>query len=128
MTYLKSLLLSAIAVFFPIKAMLVAAFVLAFMDLILGLLAAKKQGQRITSSGLKRTVAKIFLYELAILMSYVAETYLLDGFMPVTKLVSGFIGVVELKSAMENLDIINGSPMFAALIAKLVSTEDKKLK
>jgi hypothetical protein len=126
MSYLKSLALAVIAVFMPIQPMLVAAFALASVDLVLGILSAKNQKQAITSQGLKRTVAKIFLYELAILMSYVAEHYLLNGLMPVTKLVAGFIGAVELKSILENLDILNGSPIFAAAINKLSDAENHK--
>ncbi len=77
MKYIKLLGLSILGIFAPIKPMLLAAFSLALLDLILGIMAAKKQGQRITSAGLKRTVGKIFLYELAIMVSYVGETYLL---------------------------------------------------
>ena len=128
MEYLKALLLSILAVFIPIQPMLIAAFVLAATDLVLGVLASRKQGRPITSSGLKQTVAKIFLYETAILMSYVAEHYLLNDLMPITKLIAGFIGAVELKSGLENLDLINGSPVFASVIAKLIKTENEKLK
>ncbi len=126
--YLRSLLIAVLAVFAPIKPMLIATFVLATVDLITGILAARKQGETITSGGLKRTVGKIFLYEAAILMSYVAETYLLGGIMPVTKLVAGMIGATELKSILENLDIINGSSLFTTLVSKLVNSENNNVK
>jgi len=126
--YLRSLLLAVLAVFAPIKPMILATFVLASVDLVVGILAARKQGHQITSSGLKRTVGKIFLYEAAILMSFVAETYLLGNVMPVTKLVAGMIGATELKSVLENLDIINGSSLFTAMVSKLVNSENNKVK
>jgi len=128
MKYIKLLGLSILGIFAPIKPMLLAAFSLAILDLILGIMAAKKQGQRITSAGLKRTVGKIFLYELAIMVSYVGETYLLNDWLPISRIMCAFIGSVELKSIFENLDIINGSPIFATIISKLVSSEEKKLK
>jgi hypothetical protein len=128
MRYLQSFVLALLAIIAPIKPMLIAAFVLAGVDLVLGLMVSRKKGVLITSSGLKRTVAKIFLYELAILMSYIAGTYLLDKMFPVTKLVAGFIGAVELKSILENLDILNGSPLFTTIITKLASVQNDKLK
>lgn len=125
---LNLLMLSIIAVFVPIQPMLIASLVLAIVDMIFGIGAAIKQKQPITSKALARTIGKVFLYEVALMVSFVAETYLLQGIMPVTKIVAGFIGAVELKSIFENLDIINGSSLFGTIVAKLIQSEEDKLK
>jgi hypothetical protein len=127
MAHLKTLFLVVISLFAPIQSIIIAALVLTSVDMITGILAARKQGIPITSSAMKRTVGKIFLYELAIMISFIAEKYLLQGIMPVSKLVAGFIGATELKSVLENLDIINGSSLFASLVSKLAQSENRKL-
>lgn len=123
--YLEALTLSALAVFAPIQASLLALLVLIFADLVTGLMAAKKQGIPITSSGLRRTISKIFVYETAILMGYLAEHFLLSDFIPITKLITGTITLVELKSLFENLDLISGSQLLKSIIDKLGSKNDR---
>ncbi len=124
---LKTLAITVLSIFLPIQPLIVAAFVLITADLVVGILAARKEGIPITSSGIKRTVGKILLYELAIIISFIAEKYLLSDLMPVSKLVAGFIGATELKSILENIDILNGSSLFKTLVNKVVQKQDTKL-
>lgn len=119
--FLHSLLISTLAVFIPIQAALITVGVLTFSDLILGLMAANKRGEKITSAGLRRTMSKLFIYEVGVLLAFLCETYLMGGFMPIAKIVSGLIGTIELKSCFENLDEIYGSNLFAMIISKLGS-------
>lgn len=126
MRYLEGLALSAIAVFAPVKAVIITVGVLIVADLVVGLLAARKRGEAIGSAGLRRTVTKAFVYEAAVMLGFLTETYLTGASIPITKLVSGFIGVVELKSILESLDELNGTPLYAALISKLGSQNDNK--
>lgn len=121
MRYIEALIISAAAVFAPIEASLIAMLVLTLSDMITGILAARKANIVITSSGLRRTVSKIFVYELAVLMAFMAEKYLLSDVIPLSKLCTGLITLVELKSLFENLDIIYGQPIFKTLIDKLGS-------
>ena len=120
--------LTLLAVFAPIKAIMITVGVLIISDLILGTVAAKKRGEVITSAGFRRTVVKGFVYQSAIILGFLTEKYLLDGAMPVSKIVAGLIGLVELTSCLENLNAINGSPIFKKLIEKLGSQNDKDLK
>jgi hypothetical protein len=124
--YLSALLISIAAVFAPIKAIFLVTGILIFTDLIIGVLAARKKGEKITSAGLRRTVTKIFVYNVAVALGFLIEKYMLDGFIPVSKIASGLISVVEFTSILENLNTINGSPIFAKLIEKLGSINDKK--
>jgi phage-related holin len=124
--WLTGALVSSMAVFAPIKAVILVTGLLIFFDLITGIWAAKKKGQPITSAGLRRTVSKIFVYNAAIMLGFLAETYMLDGFLPISKICSGIIAVVEMASLLENLNTINGAPIFKDLINKLGSINDDK--
>lgn len=125
-TLLKSLALSVLAVFLPIQSMMITVAVLIVADLVSGILASRKQGIPITSGALRRTISKLLVYELALMLGYLGEHYLIGDAIAVSKLVAGMIGVVELQSIYENLDIINGSPILASIIAKLGSQNDNQ--
>lgn len=105
--------------FIPLHTALMAVIALPAIDLVLGLLAAKRQGERITSAGLKRTVAKIALYEVATVLAFIVETWLTGPMVPAVKVITGMVGITELKSCLEHLDVLGGSPLFAAAIQRL---------
>jgi hypothetical protein len=117
----KNLLAITLAVFAPAKAALFTVGLLVFLDFILGILAARKQSIPITSAGMGRTVVKSLVYELAILLAFLVQTYLTGATMPVMSIVSGFIGVTELTSVLENLEIISGQPLLKIIVAALSS-------
>ena len=119
--WLKACLMAAGVVLLPLRAQLVAAFCLVMLDLFTGVWASIKQGKPITSAGLGRTVAKIVVYQSALLTAFLAQTFLIGDTLPALAIVSSFIGVTELKSVLENLSTILGTDILKALIAKLVS-------
>lgn len=123
-THITNLLLSILAVFAPIKALILVAGVLIFSDLITGILAARKRGEKIKSAPLRRTVTKCFVYEAAIILGWLVENYMIEGYIPVSKIAAGVISLVEFTSILENLDAINGTPLFKSLIKKLGSQND----
>lgn len=123
MKYLESALLALIAVFTPIQAALATTLALIIIDLATGIIASYRRSEKITSSGLKRTVGKILLYNLAICTAFLVQTYLTGDILPVSKLVTALIGLVELKSVLENLDSISGTSLFKVLVAKIVQSE-----
>jgi predicted transcriptional regulator len=94
-------------------------------DLITGILAARARKEKISSAGLRRTFTKFSIYFAGIMLGFLAETFMLEGFIPVSKIAAGLIGVIEIKSILENLDTINGSSIFKTLIEKLGSINDK---
>jgi hypothetical protein len=124
--YLIGLVVTTAAIFAPIKAIFLVTGILIFSDLILGIMAAKKRGEKVTSAGLRRTATKVFVYNAAIVLGFLVETYMLEGFLPISKITAGLMSVVELTSILENLNTINGSPVFAKLIEKLGSVNDRK--
>lgn len=110
---------AALSVFAPVHAAVISAFVLILADLITGVLAAHKRGELITSNGIKATVYKIFVYESAILMAFLAQTYLTGAMLPVCNLATAVVGLTEMKSILENLDSIAGGSFFKVLISKV---------
>lgn len=95
------------------------------VDLVTGCIAAKKRGETLKSSGFRRTTTKLAVYLTAIIVGFLVEKYMLGDFLAVSKLVAGIISIVETKSLMENLDQINGSPLFKGLIKRLGSVNDE---
>lgn len=116
---LKMLLLSCLAVFLPVKSTLLAVMALTVVDLILGVWSSIKQGQPITSSGLKRTIVKVFVYNGVVMLGFLTEQYLTGDSVPIVKILGGYIGLTELKSCMENMEGISGVSILKALIDKL---------
>lgn len=119
MKYVETILMTAVTVFAPIKAAVLVAFILVMVDLFTGVWASWKRGQKITSAGLKRTVGKIALYEIAICAAFLCQQYLTGDLLPVFKLVTALVGAVELKSCLENLDSISGTNLFKVILDKL---------
>jgi phage-related holin len=120
----QPLLLSILAVFAPIKSILIVTGFLIITDLISGILAAKKRGETISSSGLRRTVTKMLVYNLAVISGFLVEKYMISDILAISKLIAGVISIVELKSILENLNTINGSSIFKGIIEKLGSSND----
>jgi phage-related holin len=122
-TYLEALALSIVAVFAPIKAVMLVTLTLVMCDFITGVWASRKQGKPITSSGFKRTVGKILIYETALCMAFLVHQYLTGDLIPADKLIASLIGLVELKSCLENFDIITGQDTFKAILDRILQAQ-----
>lgn len=123
--FLKPLIIMLLAVFAPVQAMLLTAGVLIIADLVTGLLAAHKQKIPITSAGIRRTISKMFIYQTAIMLGFLVETYMAPG-IPISSIVAGVIGITELTSVLENLSKISDNAVISNIITKLGSANDKK--
>ena len=120
MKYLEALGLMLISIFAPIQAVLATTLALIAVDLISGVVAAAKRGEKITSAGFRRSISKLIVYEVALMIGFVAETYMLP-FLPVTKMISSLISLTELKSIFENMDSASGGGLLKTIIDKLGS-------
>lgn len=120
----KALLVSILAVFAPIQALVIITGLLIAVDTLTGILSARKRGERISSAGLRRTVTKSLVYLTAVCMGFLVEHYMISDIIPISKIVSGLIACVELKSILENLDHLNGSSIFKKIIDRLGSVND----
>lgn len=116
---LRKLVLSVLIVLAPIHPVMVTALLLVIVDLITGIMAAKKRREKITSEKLRRSITKLFIYQTTIVLGFLTETYLTGGIVPLSKIISSFIGLTEMKSLMENLNVVSGGSLLKALIKKL---------
>lgn len=123
--WIYNLLLSLLAVFAPIKPLVLTVGALIFADCFTGVWAAKKRGEQVKSAALRRTVSKMVIYQVALLTGFLVEVYMIDSLLPISKLVAGAIGMVEFKSILENSTVITGQDLFKSLIQKLGSKNDK---
>lgn len=122
--FLEALLASIIAVFAPLTMVIVTTGVLVFVDLMTGILAARKRGEKINSGGLRRTTSKSVVYLAGVCLGFLVEKYMIHDAFPISKIISGVIGLTELKSILENFDTINGGSFFKSIIKKLGSIND----
>ena len=93
--------------FIPIKGFLIFTIFVVFADMGTGILAAKKEGQKINSRGLYRTIEKIVVYFCAILIFEGARNTFSLPF-NITYMAAFLIATVELYSISENIKRITG--------------------
>ncbi len=115
------LLVSIMAIFAPIQSAMIAAMTLIVVDLVSGIMAARKRKETISSAGLGRTLLKVIIYQVAIMLGFLTETYLTGAAIPVSKIITGYIGLTELTSIVENMNVISGKSLMKALVDKLSS-------
>lgn len=89
-----------------------------FFDFATGVRAAKARKEKIRSRGFFRTVEKIVLYFLAILLSEgMKEVFNLP--IPITYMVSGIIALTEFQSNLENISDITGTQLWPSIKDKI---------
>lgn len=120
-SFLSNLLVSALAALAPIKPVMITVGILIVSDLISGIWAAHKRGEKITSAALGRTVSKMVVYQTAIVTGFLLQRYLLADAMPVVNIVGGVIGLVEFKSFIENANVIVGHDIMGEILKRLSS-------
>lgn len=119
--FLYSLGLSLLAVFAPLKPMLMTTLALVIIDFIFGIMAAKKKKQKITSKRMRESGPKLLVFNVLLITSFLVETYMTGDTFPAVKIVSAFIGVVELTSIVESLNTLSGGTMLKSLVEKLTA-------
>lgn len=109
-TLLTNLLLSAVAVLAPIKALLLVVTFLLAADFVTGILKSLKKGgiAAIKSKVMSQSIYKIVGYNLLIISAFLVEKYIIDGVMPLSKMATALVGLVEFKSLSENISAITG--------------------
>ena len=104
---ISQILLSTTAVLAPIQPAMIAIGVLIAIDLVMGIIAAYKSGEKIQSKKLKFTAVKLLIYNLLLISGFVAETFLAP-WIPFTKIALGFLATVEITSIGESFQAISG--------------------
>jgi len=104
----------------PIWPFILTAICLVFADAVTGVIAAKKRGEKITSRGFYRTSQKIVVYMVSILACEGIRVVFVPG-VPVTYTAAAAISVTELKSILENTQIVSGANIFQQISGMLPS-------
>lgn len=120
-SWLKSLIFSIFAILLPIKELLIITSLLILSDTITGIIAAYKRGEEINSVGFKKTIIKLFLYNLVIILAFLIEKFIIGDFIPFVKVGAAVIVLTEFKSVIENFESITGIKLLQ--IKKII--EDK---
>ena len=121
MKTIQALTMTVIAVLAPAKAVLITVMALSLVDLILGITASLKRGERINSRGIRKSVLKITLYEVMVICAYIVGKELVGPTLPIMNMATTLIGLTELKSIIENLSLIQGGKdsIFALAVKKI---------
>jgi len=104
--YFSAIVLSFFA---PIAKLMFIIGLLVTFDIITGVIAAKKRGEKITSKKLGATVTKTLLYFITIILAQIMQNNFLPSFdQSITKAVGSIFAVIEFKSNLENISSATG--------------------
>jgi phage-related holin len=117
-----------LAFFVPIQGVLFGVLFLVACDLVSGVIAAKKKREKITSSKMSRSISKLLVYMVTIIITEVINQFMLFGTdVPLANLVTSYIALTELKSILENLDkMTKGKHTAIGTISRALSNERKR--
>jgi hypothetical protein len=107
--------LAGLAVFLPIKELMLTIGFLVAADMVVGIWKALKLKQRIRSRRMSDTVTKLLLYQIAIMSGFLIETFIIAELIPITKLVATVIAVIEFKSIIESIESVTGKDLWSKL-------------
>lgn len=122
----------AISFIWPISHFIALAVCLSIVDFVTGVRAAKLRGEQITSKGYRRTINKLTLYSLSVMLAEGMEWVFFENHavVPITYVIAAFLCVTEFKSVLENVGSITGVNAWVAvrqyLEKFLPSNTDKK--
>ncbi len=103
-----------LALLSPLNGVLTTIMFLIVVDFITGAYASFKLGNPIESEKIGDTISKFFIYNLVIISAYFLEIHIVNE-VPFLKIIAGFIAITEIKSILENYNIIYGVNPFKAL-------------
>lgn len=119
--------MSCFAVLTPIYPLMIVVTIFIGLDLITGIWKSIRNGKEIKSSIMAHSISKAVLYQIAILSSFLMETYVFGG-IPVVKLVGGFIATVEFKSILENISSITGIDIWNNISKYFIKKSENNVK
>lgn len=98
----------------PVASLLAVGIFLVVCDWVTGVWSAIKRNEKITSKGLRRTVEKIVMYSLSIIIVLAVEIVFFNSHVLVVG-VALYISLVELFSNLENISSITGTNILAVV-------------
>ena len=138
---INKLLIVLGAFLLPIKPLLILVGLCIFLDTIFGVWKCKKTGVEVNSKGLSAIISKMVLYQLAVILFFALETYILGDFVMLftsihlflTKVIATLLVGIEITSISENIKAVTGQGLWGrvkALLsrAKAVTSDIKELQ
>ena len=121
--YIIQLLAVVSAFFLPISGILFLIGFAILVDTITGIWKAKKLKIKITSRALSAIVSKLFLYEVAVILTYLIDYYILNDIilqffsvpLMLTKILSLVLVSIEAISISENYKAVKGIDIWSSL-------------
>jgi hypothetical protein len=109
--------------FLPISGILFLIGFAILVDTLTGIWKSKKLGVPITSRGLSAIVSKLFLYEVAVILTYLIDKFILNDIilqffsvpLMLTKVLSLVLVSIEAISISENYKAVKGIDIWSAL-------------
>ena len=132
--YIIQLLAVVSAFFLPISGILFLIGFAILVDTITGIWKAKKLKIKITSRGLSAIVSKLFLYEVAVILTYLIDKFILNDILlqffsvplMLTKILSLVLVSIEAISISENYKAVKGIDIWSSL--KRLLQRSKEIK
>ncbi len=138
---LLTLLTIICSFFLPISGILGLLFALILADTATGIWKAKHLKQQITSRKLSAVISKLVLYELAVVLFYLIDYFILNDIiltffsvpLMLTKILALVLSSIEVMSINENFKVVKGIDIWQSMKllfarAKEVKDDLKKLK
>ena len=111
----------------PIQAIFFAVWFLLFVDLLTGVWKSIKNGKRLTSSGLRSTVEKVFFYSLSIVVLWVVDKTFFNSCIHLPEIIGGYVALTEVISIFENIAEITGQDFYLKVQNLIKETITNKL-
>jgi len=108
-----------VAYFTPIAEMVHVMLIFLALDTISGIWASLKEGGKLESNKLRKTVLKFMWYTIAVMSAWMMEHTFKLSWTSIASLTAGFICFVELKSIFENVTRITNEPIFKRILKLL---------
>lgn len=124
--WIVAIVMACVNYLIPIKAFIFITLGMVAGDLITGIMAAGKRGERITSAGLSRSVVKFVMYAVAIVASHAMEDVYFKGSFPLVYTVAGYISVTEFWSLLENVGTVTGADIVSVIKHRLMDFKTPK--
>lgn len=131
---LLTLLTIICSFFLPISGILGLLFALILADTATGIWKAKHLKQQITSRKLSAVISKLVLYELAVVLFYLIDYYILNDIiltffsvpLMLTKILALVLASIEVMSINENFKVVKGIDIWQSM--KLLFARAKEVK
>tara|TARA_R110002020_G_scaffold358891_3_gene571660 strand:- start:914 stop:1294 length:381 start_codon:yes stop_codon:yes gene_type:complete len=109
------------AFFAGIKASMIAVGFLIFIDTVLGMMAAYKVKEKISSRKFSRVLIKMLAFQLLIISAHIVNLYLFKA-LPLVEITLGFLSVHEFLSIAESFTKLTGMP-FVSYIKEIIQSK-----